>query len=222
MDVQHIQLATSTIRVLLADDHAQIRRSLRLLLEDEHDIDVVAEAGDLGSVMSALDRERPDVLVLDLRMPGGSSGETIERLHERSPATRIVVVSMDENPVFAERALASGALGFVTKELADEELPRAIRAAASGERCVSPRIAARLEALDRALASERLTPRELEVLRLIALGHTNVEIARKLELSPRTVETHRARIQQKLTLSTRAELVRYAIRRGLLQQPVTT
>jgi two-component system response regulator NreC len=239
MNAPHLQLAVSpperssspspsqgpgesTIRVLLADDHAQMRRSLRLLLEDEHDIEVVAEAADLGSVVTQLDGERPSVLVLDLRMPGGSSGETIERLRERAPATRIVVVTMDENPVFAERALASGALGFVTKDLADEELPRAVRAAANGERCVSPRIAARLEALNRALASDTLSPRELEVLQLIALGHTNVEIAQKLELSPRTVETHRARIQRKLELSTRAELVRYAIHRGLLRVPVTT
>ncbi len=203
--------------MLLADDHAQMRRSLRLLLDEEQGIEVVAEAGDLGTLARALEHEQPTVVVLDLRMPGGSSGEALERLRERAPATRTVVVTMDENPVFAERALASGALGFVTKDLADEELAQAIRAAARGEQYVSPRITARLDALNRALATDALTARELDVLRLIALGHTNVAIAGKLLLSPRTVETHRARIQRKLGLTTRAELVRYALRRGLLQ-----
>ncbi len=213
----HPEAHEAPISVLLADDHTQMRRSLRRVLDDELDIEVIAEAGDLSTVARQLEHEQPSVLVLDLRMPGGSNGETIERLSERAPATRIVVVTMDENPVFAERALASGALGFVTKDLADEELPRAIRAAVRGEQYVSPRVTARLDALNRALATDKLTARELEVLRLIALGHTNVEIARKLQLSPRTVETHRARIQRKLGLTTRAELVRYALRRGLLK-----
>jgi two-component system response regulator NreC len=123
---------------------------------------------------------------------------------------------MKDSPVFAQRAFAAGAVGFVTKDLADDELPQAVRAAARGEEYVSPRVATRLETLHRSLTEDKLTPREVEVLRLIALGHTSVETARKLHLSPRTVETHRAHIHSKLGLATRAELVRYALRRGLL------
>jgi two-component system response regulator NreC len=156
------------------------------------------------------------VLVLDLRMGGGSSIEAIRSLSERVPATKIVVLTMEDNPVFAQRALAAGALGFVAKDLADSELPQAVRAASRGEEYVSPRVAARLDALHRALTDNKLTQREIEVLRLIALGHTSVEIARKLHLSPRTIETHRAHIYRKLGLTTRAELVRYALRRGLI------
>ena len=127
-----------------------------------------------------------------------------------------MVLTVEENPAFAQRALAAGAVGFVAKDLADAELPDAIRAAARGEEYVSPRISAKLDALNRAMTDDRLTPREAEVLRLIALGHTSVEVARKLHLSPRTVETHRAHIHRKLGLATRAELVRFALRRGLL------
>src|SRR5665213_1093892 len=126
-------------------------------------------------------------------------------------------MTMQDSPAFAQRAFAAGAIGFVVKELADEELPQAVRAAARGEEYVSPRMAARLDALHQALTEDKLTAREVEVLRLIALGYTSVEIARKLHLSPRTVETHRARIHGKLGLTTRAELVRYALGRGLLR-----
>jgi two-component system, NarL family, response regulator NreC len=205
------------IRVLLADDHALMRRSLRLLLDGEEDVEVVAEADDLAAVARHVQGHRPHVLVLDLGMPNGSSIEAIGRLRERAPDTQIVVMTMEENPVFAQRAFAAGALGFIAKDLADAELPQAVRAAARGEEFVSPRLAARLDALQRSLTDDALTPREVEVLRLIALGHTSVEIARKLHLSPRTVETHRANVHRKLELSTRAELVRYALRRGLLR-----
>ncbi len=205
------------IRVLLADDHAMMRRSLRLLLDGEQDVEVVAEADDLAAVARHVQGHEPHVLVLDLIMPGGSTIEAIGRLRERSPDTQIVVMTMEENPVFAQRAFAAGALGFVCKDHADAELPQAVRAAARGEEFISPRIAARLDALQRSLTDDALTPREVEVLRLIALGHTSVEIARKLHLSPRTVETHRANIHRKLELATRAELVRYALRRGLVR-----
>jgi two-component system response regulator NreC len=177
---------------------------------------VIAEADDLASVVRHVHGHRPHVLVLDLGMSGGSGMEAVRQLRERSPETQIVVVTMDESPVFAHRALAAGALGFVTKEMADEQLADAVRQAARGERYVSPRVAARLDSLDAVLAENTLTARELEVLRLIALGHTSVEIARALQLSPRTVETHRARIHRKLGLRTRAELVRYAMDRGLM------
>ncbi len=204
------------IRVVLADDHAMMRRSLRVLLDGEDGVEVIAEAADLASVARHVQGHEPHVLVLDLSMPDGSSIEAISRLRERAPDTQIVVMTMEENPVFAQRAFAAGALAFVAKDLADSELPQAVRAAARGEVFVSPRVAARLDALHRSLTDEALTPREVEVLRLIALGHTSLEIARKLHLSPRTAETHRANIQRKLAIGTRAELVRYALRRGLL------
>jgi len=223
----HLQLATSPgdaetvavdapIRVVLADDHALMRHSLRLLLDGEEGVSVIAEADDMAGVARHVRGCEPHVLVLDLNMPGGSSIEAISRLRERAPGTKIVVMTMEDDPVFAQRAFAAGALGFVAKEVADEELAAAVRAAARGEEFVSPRIAARLDALHRALTRDALSAREVEVLRLIALGHTSVEIARKLHLSPRTVETHRANVHRKLGLATRAELVRYALRRGLL------
>jgi two-component system response regulator NreC len=209
--------AASPIRVVLADDHAMMRRALRLLLDGEDGVEVIAEADDLASVMRHVDAHEPHVLVLDLNMPDGSGIEALSQLRERAPETQIVVMTMQDSPAFAQRAFAAGAIGFVVKELADEELPEAVRAAACGEEYVSPRMAARLDALHQALAEDKLTAREVEVLRLIALGHTSVEIARKLHLSPRTVETHRARIHGKLGLATRAELVRYALGRGLLR-----
>jgi two-component system response regulator NreC len=203
--------------VVLADDHTMMRRTLRLLLDGEDGVEVIAEADDLASVMRNVDAHQPHVLVLDLNMPDGSGIEALSQLRERVPETQIVVMTMQDSPAFAQRAFAAGAIGFVVKELADEELPQAVRAAARGEEYVSPRMAARLDALHQALTEDKLTAREVEVLRLIALGHTSVEIARKLHLSPRTVETHRARIHGKLGLTTRAELVRYALGRGLLR-----
>jgi two-component system response regulator NreC len=209
-------VANVHIRVLLADDDALMRRSLRLLLDGEEGLEVIAEADDLAAVTRHVHAHEPHVLVLDLSMPDGSSIAAISRLREQAPDTQIVVMTMDENPVFAQRAFAAGALGFVAKDLADGELPQAVRAAARGEEFVSPRVAARLDALNRSITDDALSPREVEVLRLIALGHTSVEIGRKLHLSPRTVETHRANVHRKLGLATRAELVRYSLRRGLL------
>jgi len=204
------------IRVVLADDHAMMRRSLRLLLDGEGDLEVIAEADDMAGVTGHVQGHEAHVLILDLGMPGGPSIQAIGQLREQVPDTQIVVMTMEDNPVFAQLAFAAGALGFVSKELADAELVQAVRAAARGEEFVSPRLAASLDALHRALTDDALTAREVEVLRLIALGHTSVEIARKLHLSPRTVETHRANIYRKLELDTRAELVRYALGRGLL------
>jgi two-component system response regulator NreC len=204
------------IGVVLAEDHEPMRRSLRLLLDSEQDLEVLAEAGDHKTVVHQVHDCRPQVLVLDLRMAGNSSLDAVRTLSERAPATRIVVISMEDNPVFAQRALTAGAVGYVAKDLADAELPQAIRAAAADQEFISPRVAARLNELHRALTDHKLTQREVEVLRLIAFGHTSVEIARKLQLSPRTIETHRAHIHKKLGLTTRAELVRYALRRGLI------
>lgn len=206
----------SPIRVVLADDHTVVRRSLRLLLDDHDDVEVVAEASDLSAVMRHVHGHMPHVLVIDLRLPNGSSIETIRRLREQVPRTEVVVLTMEESPVFAQQSLDAGAVGFVLKDRADSELLMAIRRAARGEEYVSARVAAGLDALRRAVDGDGLSPRETEVLRLIALGHTSAEIAAKLHLSRRTVETHRARIHRKLGLTTRAELVRFALRRRLI------
>lgn len=204
------------ITIILADDHAVVRSGLRLLLDAEQDFEVVAEAGDVDSAARYVRGHRPVVLVLDLNMPGGSSLEAIPALRKDSPETQIVILTMQAEPAFARQALSAGAVGYVLKEAADEELVEAVRRAARAETYLNPRLGARLAAEPAPGAPDDLSEREVDVLRLIALGHTNAEIAEQLYLSVRTVETHRAHIQQKLRLSSRAELVRYAIGRGLV------
>jgi two-component system response regulator NreC len=205
------------IRVALADDRALARQGLRMLLGEERDIELLAGNGEVSSLGKAVADHHPDVLVLDLAMPGRAAISAIAGLRERAPATQIVVLTGERGPIFARRAIAAGAIGFVARDSAHEDLPAAIRAAAAGRRFVSASVAAGLDATRRSFAEDRLTSRELEVLRPIALGHTSAEVARELALSPRTVETHRARIHKKLGLATRAELVRYALRRRLLR-----
>jgi two-component system response regulator NreC len=207
------------ITVVLADDHAVVRKGLRLLLEAESDFRVKAEAGTVPDAIRMARAHRPDVLVLDLNMPGGSGLAAIPTLRDEVPATAIVVLTMQDDPSFARKALQAGALGFVLKEAADDELLGAIRHAAEGETYLNPRLGARLAAQpdEPSGPPDDLSDRELEVLRLIALGHTNTEIAGRLYLSVRTVESHRAHIQQKTRLSSRAELVRYALEHGLVE-----
>jgi len=205
------------IRVVLADDHAAARRSLRLLLDGEENVEVVAEADDLSSVIRHVHGHAPHVLVLDLQMPNGSSVETIAHLREQVPETEVVVLTMEVSPLFAQHALDAGAVGFVLKDRADTELPMAVRSAALGREYVSPQVAASLEAVRGAVSGDGLSPRETEILRLIALGHTSAEVGRQLHLSRRTVEGYRAHIHRKLGLRTRAELVRYALSRDLLR-----
>jgi two-component system response regulator NreC len=211
----------SSIRIVIADDHAVVRAGLRLLLDAEDGIEVVAEAGDVDGALRTVLGYKPDVLVLDLNMPGGvTSLDALPEIAERSPTTRVVVLTMQEDPEYARQALRGGALGYVLKEAADSELVEAVRRAADGETYLNPRLGARLAAEPPAPDGplDDLSPREVEVLRLVALGHTNTEIGQQLFLSVRTVETHRAHVQQKLGRSTRAELVRYALERGLLQE----
>lgn len=208
-----------TIRIVLADDHAVVRSGLKMLLETESDFEVVAEAGDTDGAKRYVSGHRPEVLVLDLNMPGGSSLEAIPEIRERNPDTQIVVLTMQQEPAYARHALSAGALGYVLKEAADDELVEAVRRAARGESYLNPRLGARLAAEPAAGPPDDLSEREVDVLRLIALGHTNAEIADQLYLSVRTVETHRAHIQQKLKLSSRAELVAYALKRGLIKAP---
>jgi two-component system response regulator NreC len=196
------------IRIVLADDHQVVRSGLRLLLDSEEGFEVVAEASDVESARRYVRGHHPAVLVLDLNMPGG--------IREESPETQIVVLTMQQEPAFAREALGAGALGYVLKEAADEELVEAVRNAAAGESYLNPRLGARIASEPPPGPPDDLSQREVDVLRLIALGHTNAEIAQQLYLSVRTVETHRSHIQQKLRLSTRAELVGYALERGLI------
>jgi two-component system, NarL family, response regulator NreC len=207
------------VSVVLADDHEVVRSGLRLLLDSEPGIEVVAEAGDMPSAVAEVQRHRPDVLVLDLHMPGEPSLPAIPRLRELCPDTRVVVLTAQRDPSFAGEAMRLGAVGYVPKEAAGRQLMRAIRMAAEGGTYLEPRLGARLAA-DAAAAKRsapELTERELEVLRLIARGHTNREIAERLFLSVRTVEGHRARIQRKLGRSRRSDLVEYVTERGLVE-----
>ncbi len=207
------------VTVVLADDHAVVRKGLRLLVDAEPGLRVVAEAGTVPDALRMARAHRPSVIVLDLNMPGGSSLEAIPTLLADAPTTAIVVLTMQNEPSFARQALQAGALGFVLKEAADDELLGAIRLAAEGETYLNPRLGARLAAQppEPVGPPDDLSDREVEVLKLIALGHTNAEIAGQLYLSVRTVESHRAHIQQKTRQSSRAELVRYALTNGLVE-----
>jgi two-component system response regulator NreC len=205
--------------VVIADDHTIVRQGLRLLINADPEMQVIAEAGTVSDAERLTRAHRPTVLVLDLNMHGESGLEAIPRVREDTPGTAIVVLTMQDDPGFARQALQTGALGFVLKEAADEELLEAIRLAATGENYLNPRLGARLAAqpAQPTRALDDLSDRETEVLRLIALGHTNTEIAQQLFLSTRTVETHRAHIQQKIHRTSRAELVHYALEHGLVE-----
>jgi two-component system response regulator NreC len=207
------------ITLVIADDHAVVRKGLRMLIDAEDDMRVLTEAGDVPDAIRLARAHRPSVLVLDLNMPGGSSLDAIPQIRQDTPATAIVVLTMQDDPSFARQALQSGASGFVLKEAADDELLQAIRLAAAGDTYLNPRLGARLAAQPPKPEGppDDLSEREVEVLRLIALGHTNHEIGEQLFLSTRTVETHRSHIQQKLRRTTRAELVRYALDHDLIR-----
>jgi two-component system response regulator NreC len=207
-------------RVLLVDDHAVVRSGLRSLLAAEADLEVVGEAANARDAIFEARALKPDVIVLDVVMPGESGIEVLPKLRKEAPDAKVLVLSMQDDPRYVREAFAEGANGYVLKEAADEEVVGAVREIAAGGEYVHPVLGARLVAADareRAeAASDPLSDREREVLRLLALGHTNQEIARRLYISVRTAETHRAHIMQKLGFSTRAELVRHALAHGLL------
>jgi two-component system response regulator NreC len=205
----------------LADDHTIVRSALRALLEAEAGFEVVAEAGEVEEAVRKVLAYKPRVLVLDLSMPGGSTLAAIPRMLEASAATAIVVLTMEDEPRFAREALRAGALAFVLKEAADSELVDAVQAAVRGERYLNPQLGGLIAAAPETPPGppDNLSEREVEVLKLVALGHTNAEISQQLYLSVRTVESHRAHIQQKSGRSTRAELVAYAREHGLLASP---
>ena len=209
------------MRVLIADDHALVRSGLRMLLENEGDFQVVAEAGTADEAVRAARLEKPDVVLLDVVMPGRSGLEALDDVLEAAPDAKVLVLSMQDDPRYVREAFAAGASGYLLKEAADAELVAALREVAAGGHYVHPALGARIAAADAAAqakaASDPLSDREREVLRLLALGHTNQEIAKMLYISVRTAETHRAHIMQKLRLSTRAELVRYALAEGVLE-----
>jgi two-component system response regulator NreC len=208
-----------TIRVVIVDDHAVMRSGLRHVLEAEDDIDVVAEAGDMRGAVFEARANKPEVVLI-----GVASGiDWTPAVLQEAKEAKIVVLSMQDDPRSVREAYSAGASGYVLKEAAEAEVVDAVREVVNGGRYVHPVLGARLVAAEAEERSEAeqdpLSDREHEVLRLLALGHTNQEIAKMLYLSVRTVETHRSHILQKLRLSTRAELVRYAIDHDLLEKP---
>jgi two-component system response regulator NreC len=203
------------ISIVLVDDHEVVRSALRLLLDDEDDLEVVAEAGEIDAASRLLRDHRPDVLILDRNLRAGPSTPAIPSLRAASPETAIVVLTAEREPSFARDALRVGVLGYVLKDEAKAQLVAAVRMAAAGSAYLPPELSVRLAALPEA-DDDGLSPRELEVVRLVAHGLTNAEIGARLGLSMRTVEAHRSRVQRKLRLAKRSELVRYAIARGLL------
>jgi two-component system, NarL family, response regulator NreC len=212
-----------SIRVLIVDDHAVVRAGLKLLVDAEDDLEAVGEAGSAREAIFEARTTKPDVVLMDVMMPEQSGLAVVPQLVKEHPEATVLVLSMQDDPRYVREAFEAGASGYVLKEAADAELVAAIRDVAAGGRYVHPELGARLVAAEtaerRRAEEDPLSDREREVLRLLALGHTNQEIAKELYISVRTAETHRAHIMQKLRLSSRAELVRYALSEGLLESP---
>ena len=211
-----------SVRVVVVDDHAVVRAGLRRVLDAADEIETVGEAGDVREAVFEVRAQKPDVVLLDIVMPGESGVDALPKLLHEAPETKVLVLSMQDDPRYVREAFANGASGYVLKEAADEEVVQAVREVAQGRRYVHPALGARLAAAEAEAEAQAeadpLSEREREVLRLLALGHTNQEIAKMLYISVRTAETHRAHIMQKLRLSTRAELVRHALAQGLLDE----
>ena len=212
------------IRVLIVDDHPVVRTGLRKVLESEPDREVVGEAGDAQTAVFQTRATKPDVILMDVVMPGKTGIEAIPDILHDAPEAKVLIISMQDDPRYVREAFDAGAAGYLLKEAVDRDVVAAIRDVAAGGRYVHPALGARMitaDAKERKRAEEDpLSDREREVLRLLALGHTNQEIATQLYISVRTAETHRAHIMQKLRLESRAELVRYALEQGLLQTDV--
>lgn len=211
-----------SVRVVIVDDHAVVRSGLRLLLDTEDDIETVGEAGTAREALFEVRARKPDIVLMDVGLPDRSGIETTPDVLKEVPDAKVLILSIEDDPSYVRRAFAAGVSGYVLKEAADVELVAAVRQVAAGECYVDPTLGARMAAADAEAAAQAetdpLSDREREVLRLLALGHTNQEIAKTLNISVRTAETHRAHIMQKLRLNTRAELVRYAIAQGLLEE----
>jgi two-component system response regulator NreC len=204
------------IRVALVAGERRVRASLGTVIGDSGDLRLVAEAAGCEEIARALTSASPDVLIVDLAVLGDERIKTLRQLRDRLPALQIVMLASDDDPGSAVAVLDGSVAGLVLRSAAEQDLASAVRHAARGEQYLSLPLSERLAALYSAATEGKLSIRETEILRLLVLGHTSVEIARRLRLSPRTIETHRARIHSRLGLETRAELVRYALARGLL------
>jgi len=211
-----------SIRVMIVDDHAVVRSGLRRVIEAEDDIEVVGEAGNVRDAVFEARSSAPELVLMDMVMPGENGLAGIPKLLHEHPDLKILILSMEDDPRYVRESFAAGAAGYVLKEAADAEVVKAIREVAAGGRYVHPELGARLvtaEAEEKRRADEDpLSDREREVLRLLAHGYTNQEIAKQLYISVRTAETHRAHVMQKLRLESRAALVSYALANGLLEQ----
>jgi two-component system response regulator NreC len=214
--------APKAIKVLVVDDHAVVRSGLRRVLDAEKDIETIGDAANAERAVFEALEHKPDVVLMDVVMPGKSGIEAVPALLQAVPDVRVLILSMQDDPHYVREAFEAGASGYVLKEAADTDVVEAVRAVASGSRYVHPALGAKLVAAEteerKRAESDPLSEREREVLRLLALGHTNQEIAALLYISVRTAETHRAHIMQKLSLSSRAELVRYALDHGLIDR----
>jgi DNA-binding NarL/FixJ family response regulator len=204
------------IRVLITDDHAVLRTAIAALIEREPDMVAVGEAGTAEQAVSRARALQPDVIVLDVVMPRKSGFDVLPQLAKVAPNSRVIMLSMQTSPSAIRQALTSGAAGYVAKHATDADLLDAIRRVAKGSRYVDPQLGGDLVVSDAEALTEEISQRERDVLYLLALGYTNQEIAAKLYISVRTVETHRAHIMRKLDLETRAELVLYALANGLI------
>lgn len=206
----------SPIRIVLADDHSVIRSGLRMLLDQEGDLEVVGEAEDAASATRKVEKRKPDVLVLDLQMPGAKPLEDVPRLLEMLPGMRIVVLTMRNDPLTAREMLRAGASGYVLKQAADAQLVAAIRTVASGGSYVNPELGAAMATVDSDPIAQ-LSHRDRDLLRLAALGHTNREIGERLFLSVRAIEVNRSQLQAKLGIKSRPDLVRFAVESKLIE-----
>jgi two-component system response regulator NreC len=212
-----------SVRVLIVDDHAVVRAGLRMLVDAEEDMEVVGEAGNVRDAVFEARSTQPELVLLDVVMPGESGLEGVPKFLHELPEVKILILSMEDDPRYVREAFAVGASGYVLKEAADAEVVSAIREVAAGGRYVHPELGARMITADadalRRAEEDPLSEREHEILVLLARGFTNQEIAKQLFISVRTAETHRAHVMQKLRLTTRAELVSYALANGLLDTP---
>jgi two-component system, NarL family, response regulator NreC len=211
-----------TVRLLLVDDHPLIRQGLRNLVEGEKEFKVVGEAGDGIEALSLIERLKPDILVVDMMMPGMNGLEVLRQIKQISPATRAIVLSMQSADAYVIEALKNGAAGYVLKETGPLELINAIKEVLQGRQYLSPKLSGRLQANGGRItdtptsAYETLTTREREIFQMAAEGRSSLEMGRKLVISPRTVEIHRSNLMKKLGLRNQADLIRYAIKRGIL------
>lgn len=215
-----------TTRVLLADDHAVLRAGLRLLLTGQNEFEVVAEASTGSEALSLAEKLQPDLILLDLSMPGLGGMDVLPALRKVTPSAKILILTMHDDPQYLRQALKQGASGYVLKKAADAELISAVRAVLRGEMYVHPSMTRTLledilpeaKSFSADLTWASLSEREQEVLKMVALGHTSAEIADQLSLSAKTVETYRARGMEKLGLRTRAALVKFALQEGLIKK----